>query len=236
MFTFSSGIMTTVAQSSITPGSSYSSLILADNPFLYWRLGETSGTTAMDASPNARTGVYNNVILGVPGSIYTDSNSAISINGGGNRVYSSQSFSAPSVFTIGIRFRTSSVSVGLIEFAGATTTSGSFAPAISLNSQGGIVFYTFNGAVITLVSPSAYNDNNWHSVVARLSPAGMFLFVDGVLVNSNTNTTTASFTGFWNVGYTNFGGGLSFTGQLDEFFINSSALSNTTIASYHNAP
>jgi hypothetical protein len=38
--------------------SDYSSAILADSPWLYWRLGETTGTTAADTSGNSRTGTY----------------------------------------------------------------------------------------------------------------------------------------------------------------------------------
>jgi hypothetical protein len=37
---------------------SYSALILASSPLLYWRLGDTSGTTAADASGNSRVGTY----------------------------------------------------------------------------------------------------------------------------------------------------------------------------------
>lgn len=47
--------------------------ILADSPWLYWRLLETSGTTAVDASGNGRTGTYSGSpalatrsMLGVP--------------------------------------------------------------------------------------------------------------------------------------------------------------------------
>ena len=38
--------------------SDYSSAVLADSPWLYWRLGETTGTTAADTSGNSRTGTY----------------------------------------------------------------------------------------------------------------------------------------------------------------------------------
>src|SRR5947209_543413 len=37
---------------------SYLSTILADSPFVYWRLGEATGSTAADASGNGRDGSY----------------------------------------------------------------------------------------------------------------------------------------------------------------------------------
>lgn len=38
--------------------SDYAGAVLADAPALYWRLGESSGTTANDASGNGRVGTY----------------------------------------------------------------------------------------------------------------------------------------------------------------------------------
>ncbi len=47
---------------------SYSAAVLADTPRGYWRLGEASGTTAVDASGNNHTGTYlNDVALGRTG-------------------------------------------------------------------------------------------------------------------------------------------------------------------------
>lgn len=40
--------------------SAFSSLVLADAPLLYWRFGESSGTTAADSSGNSRNGTYTN--------------------------------------------------------------------------------------------------------------------------------------------------------------------------------
>lgn len=52
----------------------YSSVILGDGPLGYWRLGETSGSTAADSSGNGYNGTYVSCTQGVP--------SLISNNGG----------------------------------------------------------------------------------------------------------------------------------------------------------
>lgn len=59
----------------------YSAEVLADSPLVYWRLGESSGTVAADASGNGHTGTYTNgVALGAPG--YTgDGNTAATFDG-----------------------------------------------------------------------------------------------------------------------------------------------------------
>jgi hypothetical protein len=63
-------------------GASYSSTVLADSPLAYWRLGESSGATAADASGNGRTGNYvNSPTLGAGGALGSDPNTAASFNG-----------------------------------------------------------------------------------------------------------------------------------------------------------
>src|SRR5262249_54513852 len=60
----------------------YSSVVLADNPIGYWRLGETSGPTAFDSSGLGHNGTYTGgVTLGVPGAIVDDPNTAARFNG-----------------------------------------------------------------------------------------------------------------------------------------------------------
>jgi hypothetical protein len=222
------------ATSAPAPTSGYASLILADNPFLYWRLGETSGTTAVDSSGNNRSGTYaSGVTLGAASSLSGDSNPAISQEGSG-KVYSNNSFLAASVFTFGIRFKSTKTTLGLVDFAGSQTTSGSFAPSLYVDGTGKLVFYTYFSGEIRVTSPNAYNDGAWHSVVCQMSSAGMKLFVDGFKVASASNTSTVGFTGYWIAGFSNRVPA-SFNGNLDEFFVNHTALSETRIQEYHAA-
>jgi len=58
------------------PTEPYSQIVKNDGPVAYWRLGETSGTTAVDEM-GVHPGTYmNGVILGVPGAIANDSDTA----------------------------------------------------------------------------------------------------------------------------------------------------------------
>jgi len=70
-----------------TPAATYLSAVMADGPMAYWRLGESSGTTeAKDEINNAHPGEYlNNVVLGEPGAIIPDSNTAARFNGSDQR-------------------------------------------------------------------------------------------------------------------------------------------------------
>jgi len=62
--------------------SEYAAAVLADGPIAYWRLGETSGTTATDLTGTGHNASYlNSPTLGVPGLIDTDSDKAVSFDG-----------------------------------------------------------------------------------------------------------------------------------------------------------
>lgn len=76
--------------------SAYSDAVLALSPAGYWRLGESSGTSAADASGNGLTGTYENgVVLGAAGAIAGDSDTAATFDGLNDRVITA-STSSPS--------------------------------------------------------------------------------------------------------------------------------------------
>jgi len=55
---------------SLTASSTlYDSTVLADSPVLWWKLNETSGSTAADSSGNSHTGTYSSVTQGLWGPI-----------------------------------------------------------------------------------------------------------------------------------------------------------------------
>jgi hypothetical protein len=62
--------------------TSYRDVILADNPIMYWRLGETSGTIAYDETANHRDATYiHQPFLGLHGAIANDTNTSVGFNG-----------------------------------------------------------------------------------------------------------------------------------------------------------
>ncbi len=64
----------------LTAASSYAVTVLADGPVAYWRLGETSGASAIDATGHGHTGTYlAGVTLGQPGAV-GDGAHAITVN------------------------------------------------------------------------------------------------------------------------------------------------------------
>jgi glucose/arabinose dehydrogenase len=69
------------------PSVGYPGEVLADQPLGYWRLGESSGTTAADASGNNRPGTFvGGPTLGSPGLQSSDADTSITVNGLTQRV------------------------------------------------------------------------------------------------------------------------------------------------------
>ncbi|MEM7261729.1 MAG: LamG-like jellyroll fold domain-containing protein, partial [Planctomycetota bacterium] len=74
--------LTWTIPSSAGPGSRHLTEVLSQNPIAFWRLGEASGSTAVD-SQGLSNGVYTNgVTLGFSGAILDDSDAAVYFDGG----------------------------------------------------------------------------------------------------------------------------------------------------------
>lgn len=227
------------------------------SPYLYWEFDETSlgltGTTAADSSGNGRTGAYNytlltgnGVTLNQPRACSRDTGTAATFNGSNGYVSttSTTAIAGPNTFSISLWFKTTTTSGGkLVGFGGSRTgVSTNYDRHIYMTNAGKLVFGVYPNAVRTVTSPLSYNDNVWHQVTATLSSAGMKLYVDGSLVASRTDTTTAeSYSGFWRVGFDNLDAwdtvptSRYFAGTIDEVAIYTTALSDTDIAAHYRA-
>jgi chitodextrinase len=72
---------------------------------------------------------------------------------------------------------------------------------VYLQNDGKVVFGSYPGSTQVATSTAAYNDGQWHHVVATQSSAGgMKLYVDGRLVGENAATTPQNYNGYWRVG------------------------------------
>ena len=112
---------------------------------------------------------------------------------------------------------------------------------IYMSDAGKIVFGVFSGGVKAIVSPNAYNDGQWHHVVATVGSEGMKLYLDGQLVGSRAGITEGrSFAGYWRFGGDTLKGWTSnpsssyFTGQMNDAAIYPSALSDAQVARHYS--
>jgi len=229
---------TVTTSSSVTPTgitTPYTSAVLADLPTFYYRLDETAGTTALDSSGKSITGTeVGSPTQGSTGLLATDTDTGLALNGSTQYIYDNTSYTNPDPFTIEAWFKTSTTTGGQIIGFGSSKT-GESNPNdrhLYMANNGELFFGVYPGEVKSINSTTDYNNGSPHYAVATLSSAGMFLYVDGALVASNTAVTSAqSYAGYWRIGYDLLAGWLSvptsyyFKGTLDEVAVYPTALS-----------
>ncbi|MCR8557685.1 DUF2341 domain-containing protein [Mucilaginibacter sp. BJC16-A38] len=175
---------------------------------------------------------------------YGAANSAYTFNGTTQFIETTTPFVSPQVFTISLWFNTTTTTGGrLIGFSGAQNGGGQFDRHIYMVNSGQLYFGVYSGATHTLTTTNSYNDGTWHHVVGTLSSAGMKLYVDNVLQDSNPLYTAAeSVTGYWEIGGNNLSGWPSgtgvtsayFKGTIDDVSVYSTDLSTTGITTIND--
>jgi hypothetical protein len=216
----------------------YAATVIADSPTIFYRLSETSGTTAIDSSGNAYNGVYQGgVTLGVPG-VTSDGLTAVTLNGTSGYISSSTLWTNPTVLTSEAWFKTTTTTGGVITGFGNTAVGppANFDRMTYMSASGQLYF----GIALnqTIHSTSSYNDGNWHLVEGTVSSAGVSLYVDGQLVASNPKLTAPqTYNGYWRVGDESTGGWTAhannyFTGTIADAAVYPTALSARRIAAH----
>ncbi|MGY2064502.1 PKD domain-containing protein [Blastococcus sp. SYSU DS0619] len=232
----------TAAATGSSADGAYATTVRADGAVDHWRLGESGGTTGYDlgsAALDLTTG--SGVSRGKTGALAGDSDTAYEFSGNSAGLASTRTaIAGPQTFTIETFVRTTTRSGGkLVGFGNASTgTSGSYDRHLYLDRSGYLYFGVYPGAERTVRTPNRINDGQWHQVVATLSSEGMKLYVDGTLVSSRTDTTSAQvYNGFWRLGGdTTWGSnGTWFSGQLDETAIYPTALTAEQVANHYTA-
>ncbi|MRG60096.1 PKD domain-containing protein [Agromyces sp. CFH 90414] len=228
------------------PADAYGKAVFDLGPSLYWRLGETSGSTAADTGPDGSSATYaGQVVKNQAGALAGVSNAAARFNPSKNifgtwttaLVASSRSYANPTTFAIETWVKTSTTTGGKIVGFGSSRTglSESYDRHVYMNPDGRLNFGVWTGAAQVIQTPQSYNDNQWHHIVAQMSPNGMELYVDGVLAGTHPNTVAQDYTGFWRVGGDNgWDGDPWFKGTVDEVAVYPAPLSAVQVAQHRD--
>jgi len=214
----------------------YDAEVLADFPVAYWRLGETSGTVAVD-EVGSNDGTYiGTPTLGVDGLLAGDADTAVDFPSGNHYVdlgapHLPQS-DAPFSIEIWMSKTVSDGATGPIvsQYLG-TTFPDRFAVRVDVS---GAVWY-WHGNGVSLVGTTDLTGGSPHHIAVTRNAAGMVsLYVDGVVENSGTDT--ASFVNNnTNVAQFDDGHSLDYVGICDEVAIYDFALSAARIEAHYNA-
>jgi signal peptidase I len=220
----------------------YNTEVVADSPYLYWRLDETSGTAISDSSGSNRPGTLlaQTYSLGQTGALTSEPvNRAISFSIAS--ITSNTATPSLGTFSVEAWVRSSSTTGGRILGFG---NQGGQTAATTMDRQlylapNGRVYFGVGSGKTTIASSSAINNNTWHHVVGTYTSGGngMKLYVDGAL-QGQTTATAATYNGFWRAGAEHLTGWTGnptddyFEGSLDELAVYSRVLTPTEISSH----
>lgn len=189
---------------------------LDNNAIYYWRVrAEKPSVTGQGGyTVTQQIQTLSNVNF-VPGS-------GLNFDGTNDYVSTASLVTNPTSFTLEAWFNTTTAKGGIVGFNSANniTGAGSFDRFIWMSSDGKINFGVYNGTSNALKSSNSYNDGKYHHVAATFSTAsGMKLYLDGILVGSNTLNNITDYNGYWLIGGMRSWGnsnGDFFQGTIDE--------------------
>jgi len=172
--------------------SFYRDVILADNPIMYWRLGETSGTVAFDESANHRDARYiHNPFHGLPGAIANDPDTSAGFNGVNKYIGWSPTSSYSGSFTVEAWVQVKQVQP-VETFFSTRTEFAEFSFDFKFDTLAGkeIHFDVGDGTkwLSTSALPFNFQPNVWYYVTAVVTTGGATYYVDGAALGSVTYT------------------------------------------------
>lgn len=233
----------------LSQSSSYAAVVLSDSPVAYWRLGETSGTTAVDSSGNGLDSVYfNGVGLGAPGAIAGDSNSAATLDGFDDRIERAPVTTQLTAVTLEAWVYWS----GCCDAAGGPLTlyngeSGSNGYGLQISSGGGSscgpanqLFVLLGGVTCDAAGAGgAIPLNSWTHVAATRTSANVWaIYVNGDKRTERSGASPNPITsGATTIADHSGGGGGdgALQGRVDEVAVYTSALTPTRIRAHYEA-
>jgi RHS repeat-associated protein len=222
--------------------SNYSSVVLSDTPSAYWRLGETTGTSAADATGHGNALTYQGgFTLGIPGAVKGDPDAAVGFNGTTAVATQAKSpLTAVANWTLEAWvYPITLPQLGIIAYNGIKDTSqGGYGFAIGTASfTSGSKLIGILGSATTIDSGYSFAaPNQWYHVVMTRDTSTIRFYVNG---KQTTTTSTAAPTAPG--ARSSIGAGVTLaaaavnglTGAVDEAAVYPTALSTGRISAHY---
>jgi hypothetical protein len=232
--------------------SLYSTAVLADSPFSYWSLDETSSTYADQGSGGNAGTVGGTVTRGVAGAKVNTSLGCTMAGAGNIAVSVLTGFGSALAAGFSVEFWYKGTSTAQGSILGVLNTGTTVALWVATNTDNTLanvagkteLFLRDNvgGSVSAFISTNIY-DGSWHHVVYTCTPStgAVVAYVDGSSVAVTASGTAAgAFVNFGfalDLGARNNRGTLDnqLTGSLDEIALYKSILSSSRVTAHYNA-
>jgi len=216
------------------------------DPIGWWKFDECQGSVANDSSGIGNTGSINIAASGTQTALGTCTTSGTAWgNGASGKINSSLNFDGTddyvnigrkenlnlipgtNNFTVTGWFKTTNQ--GVVYSFGASSSIRQI--QIDVNGAGTVEFYA--GGVLLPYS-SGYNDGKWHHITGVATTTTMFLYVDGVLKNSQAVGTGTDATYGAEIGSRTGGTGYLMNGQIDDVRVYNYALTSEQVKTLYN--
>lgn len=218
---------------------------LADSyaPKAWFRLGEESGTVALNEAASAHGSYVNSPVLGIDGLIASDTSKAIRLSGSNYALLPPEANFAGTSYTVAGWFKHAAISGSQYHFLYCQGRS-DYAIALYMISTGvnagKLAFAATNGFFAGIAtSASRLDDNLTHSFVAVRNGTAMTLYIDGVSSGTATLgsnwTPTAGQRASIGYGDPTVTSDINWTGDIDEVVLYDSALSAAQALALHQA-
>lgn len=226
----------TLALKPAAAAANYRSTIMADSPVAYYRLGESSGTTASDETGSYDATYTNSPTLGEAGAISGDSNTSVLLASNEYAEIDSNLSITAYPFTLEAWVKTSASSQqSAVCLADKSKTNAWI--FIGTSSSGKAVVGRRNTTHYTNQSTANANDNEWHHIVATFTNSSTFeLYLDGDAQSATGSSVTIPSIDRASIG--RIGESVPanyFNGTVDEVAVYDTALSASTIAAHYTA-
>lgn len=214
---------------------SYSAEVLADSPTCYYRLDETSGTTTLDSSGNARAGFYTGTYtLNQTGLLSNDSNACFSMNQGGVQI-SAAAWQNTSFWTAEAWIYPTNVS-GNRTIVMHDDHGAQIAWRLFLNGTTLSCYWKPTGASLELLQGGTCPVNTISHVVATYDGTSLKLYLNGTNVATrNQSGTTQSVSSGIRMGEHDSSHNEPFIGRMDEVSVYNYALSAARVSAHYAA-
>lgn len=217
----------------------YVDLVVDDAPLFYWRLGDSSGTVAADASGNGRTGTYNgSPTLSAPSLLEgAQENTAVVFDGVNDYVSIADAAWMDGITTAGtwevwLKTTASGALIYMID-RDNTTTGSAWQFRLTSSGQVQLVLFSALNTVLGFATGPVVNDGFPHHVVATWDGTTIRYYIDGIRTTSSAvSGTIPNIAVAINVGRSNAGTGF-FTGTIDEVAVYSRALSAQEVREHY---
>jgi Concanavalin A-like lectin/glucanases superfamily len=212
------------------PAGSYPALVVADGATAYWRLGETSGTTAVEVIGGANGTISGGVTLGQAGAL-ADGDKAMAFDGTTGKIATSLSLTLSPPYTM--------------EAWVKTTETANQNPIVNNYFIPGTMYIGKLGDKMSLYAPSGsppgvtstvagLSNGAWHHCVWVITGTQTLLYRDGVVTDTVAQTQGASASALVHIGFSQ-GAGDYWPGSIDDVAYYPIALSPAQIAAHYAA-